>query len=177
MLCLHCGRLSVPDTRWGGSDAAELIAWSLWSVPAWLYCYWRHLGRGKACAHCGSQELMRESRAANRRRGEATQGGAARAAPLASRAHRLAEFRRQPRQRLPAGALAMLLGCATACAGALGFFGAIRTAELLAYSQLASLAALACFVLHCALKGSRGAVLARCQAWDEQGRKLRIQVI
>ena len=67
MLCLQCGRLSVPDTRWAGSDLAEFLAWSLWSGAAWLYCFWRHLGREKSCARCGSQELMRESRATSHR--------------------------------------------------------------------------------------------------------------
>ena len=177
MLCLHCGRLSVPDTRWGGSDTAEFFAWGLLPVAAWFYCYWRHLGRGKACPHCGSQELMRETRAARQWRGEAPHLGHEGTASLASPAHRLMELRRRPRNRLSAGALAALLGCGTACAGALGFFGSIGTGRMLAYGQLASLAGLGCFALGCLVQGSGGTSLARCRAWDEHGRRLRIEAI
>jgi len=69
------------------------------------------------------------------------------------------------------------VGCATACAGALGCFGAIRVGELLAYSQLASLAALVSLGLRVIWKGKRAPSLARCHAWDERGRKLRIEAI
>jgi len=177
MLCLQCGRLAVPDTRWGGSDFAEFAAWSLWSVAAWLYCFWRHLGREKSCAHCGSRELMRETQAARRGHALASKVRLELVAPLASPSHRLQAFRGQPRKRLRVGALAVLLGTLTASAGALGLFGTLGTAELIAYSQLASLSALVGFELLCLRGGRRGAKLERCRAWDERGRKLRIEAL
>ena len=177
MLCLQCGQLSVPETRYGGSDAAEVLLFSLWSLPGWLYCYWRHLGREKVCERCGSQELMRESRASRLRAPASLRHGPERVAPLYSPAHRLVEFRRHPRHRLRVGALATLLGTAIAGAASLGVFGTIGMGRGYIVAQLASLTALCWIPLHEVLGRGYQATLTGCRAWDAQGRSLRIEAI
>lgn len=67
MLCTSCWRTARPDTRIGGSDRVELLAWACLAVPGLLYCAWRYVNRAKVCAACGSGALVREARAAQRR--------------------------------------------------------------------------------------------------------------
>lgn len=67
MLCTHCWRTARPDTRIAGSDRLELLAWACLVVPGLLYCAWRYVNRAKVCAACGSDALVREARAAQRR--------------------------------------------------------------------------------------------------------------
>jgi hypothetical protein len=68
MFCVRCRQTDVPDLRIAGSDRAELAAWCCLLLPGLLYCVWRHANRRRICAHCGSSEILRESRAARRRR-------------------------------------------------------------------------------------------------------------
>ncbi len=71
MLCTECGQTDRPNTLIGGSDLLELVLWACFLVPGLVYCGWRHSARCKACAHCGSLDLVRESRAARDRADEA----------------------------------------------------------------------------------------------------------
>ena len=68
MLCTACNETAEPDTVIAGSDLVEMLAWLCLAVPGWLYCWWRHSARLKVCAHCGSDSLIREARAAQARR-------------------------------------------------------------------------------------------------------------
>ncbi len=67
MLCTSCWRTARPDTRIGGSDRVELLAWVCFFLPGLLYCAWRYVNRAKVCAACGGGALVREARAAQRR--------------------------------------------------------------------------------------------------------------
>jgi hypothetical protein len=67
MLCTTCRRTDVPDDLVAGSDRLELLAWALLLVPGLLYCGWRHANRRSVCPHCGSSDLLRESRASRER--------------------------------------------------------------------------------------------------------------
>lgn len=177
MLCLDCGQLSVPETRYRGSDTAEVLLWSLWSLTGWLYCTWRYLNREKACGRCASQQLMRESRASRLRALASARRGRETVAPLYSPAHRLVEFRRQPRRRLRVGALATLFGTATAGAASLDSFGALGIERGFVLGQLASLVVLSWSPLYDVLVRGYRETLEGCQAWDAQGRSLRIEAI
>jgi len=68
MLCTACAQTDEPDTLVAGSDLVEMLGWLCLAVPGWLYCLWRHGVRLKVCAHCGSNSLIREARAAQARR-------------------------------------------------------------------------------------------------------------
>jgi hypothetical protein len=68
MLCTACNETAEPDTLIEGSDLVEMLSWLCLAVPGWLYCWWRHSLRLKVCAHCGSESLIREARAAKTRR-------------------------------------------------------------------------------------------------------------
>jgi hypothetical protein len=72
MLCTECSQTDRPNTLIGGSDLLELVLWACFVVPGLAYCGWRHASRRKVCAHCGSLHLVRESRAAQGRAGEAS---------------------------------------------------------------------------------------------------------
>ncbi len=68
MLCTACNETAEPDTVIEGSDLVEMLGWLCLAFPGWLYCWWRHSVRLKVCAHCGSDSLIREARAAQARR-------------------------------------------------------------------------------------------------------------
>ena len=68
MLCAACNQTDEPDTLIAGSDLVEMLGWLCLAIPGWLYCCWRHHARLKVCAHCGSDSLIREARAAQVRR-------------------------------------------------------------------------------------------------------------
>jgi hypothetical protein len=67
MLCTSCGRTDVPDDLVAGSDRLELAAWCLFLLPGLLYCLWRQANGRSVCTHCGSSDLLRESRASSAR--------------------------------------------------------------------------------------------------------------
>jgi hypothetical protein len=67
MLCTACNETAEPDTVIEGSDLVEMLSWLCLAIPGWLYCWWRHSARLKVCAHCGSDSLIREARAAQAR--------------------------------------------------------------------------------------------------------------
>jgi hypothetical protein len=68
MMCTECFRMEEPDTIIEGSDRKELLLWLCGLAPGFLYCYWRHQNRVKICPHCSSGELIREAKAARRKR-------------------------------------------------------------------------------------------------------------
>jgi hypothetical protein len=175
MLCTSCWRTARPDTRIGGSDRAELLAWLCLAVPGVLYCYWRHASRAKVCPACGSAELVREARAARRRGGfERVAWGGGRL-----RSERALPWPRAlgtPGARLAHGGFGALL------------FGAFSLERLLAalapagpaVAPLAAAAAAACalWMFYQALRVWRGRALAAdCEAFDEDGRRLSIEAL
>jgi len=68
MMCTECFHTGEPDTIIEGSDRKELLLWLAGIVPGIVYCYWRHSNRVKVCPRCSSGELIREARAAARKR-------------------------------------------------------------------------------------------------------------
>jgi len=157
MYCLDCGATDFADTRIHGYDEFEILAWLLGGLLGWLYCAVRHTLREKLCTHCGSDQLMREARAA-----------AARAPVLAPRSRiesrgrfaRWPAHLRDPRRRLIWGPISLgawvLLG---AGCGALAvvLIGACLASEGLEVWRE---------------HFGRG----RCRAWDATGRPIRIEL-
>jgi hypothetical protein len=175
MLCTDCFRVAVPDTVLEGSDLVELLAWAGLGVPGFLYCWWRHLARIKVCPHCSSPELVREARVtALRRPSDALPAGDTRIRSL-SGSVRWPLALRTPRARLRAGGVAVLLLSLALIAWLLAALeiavpGAAQ--EIMRGSSLLGLACLA----HQIVRVSRmRAALPGYQAWDEQGRPLRIE--
>ena len=158
MYCIDCRVTDFADTRIPGCDEFEMLAWLLGGFPGWLYCAVRHALRGKLCTHCGSEQLMREARAA-----------AARAPVLVPRTYRIearARFAhwpahlRDPRRRLVWGPIwlgAWVLLAAGWGPLAVALIGACLASEALGlYRQ--------CFGRY------------RCRAWDATGRPLHIEL-
>jgi hypothetical protein len=177
MLCTACLHTGVPDTVLDGSDRVELVAWCLLALPGWVYCAWRHLQRGKVCARCGSDALMRESRAAAARRsGWAVDAGDSR---VHSRRAGLAWPRPfgSTRARLRSGSVAVLL---IACAGAAWLAGALELAPATPALQTAGASGLLCasWLARLAYQLARpSGVVSECRAWDARGRPLPIEPV
>jgi hypothetical protein len=156
MYCTDCREIDFADTRIPGRDEFEMLAWLFGGLPGWLYCAVRHALRRKLCAHCGSEQLMREARAA-----------AVRALVLAPRARIESRARfahwpahlRDPRRRLVWGPVWL---------GTWVLFGA-------GWGPVAGVLIGGCLV-------SEGFGLCRqlfgrrCRAWDATGRPLRIEL-
>ena len=177
MLCTDCLELSVPETLLPGSDFAELVAWCCFGLPGLVYCGWRHLQRVKACAHCGSPQLMREARAsAARRLPDApptfappvrnTTGPVSWPAALAT-----------PRARLRRGALGAGFLTAALAAFLLGTLEVVPPRLAFAGMLAATGATLLWLVRHAFQLARTRNVRAHCQAWDDHGRTLRIEPI
>ena len=157
MYCIDCHTTDFADTRIPGYDEFEIVAWLLGGLPGWLYCAVRHALREKLCTRCGSEQLMREARAA-----------AARDPVLAPRARieSRARFARwpahlcNPRRRLVWGPIylgAWVLIVAGYGALAIALIGAQLTLEAIElYRQ---------HIGRC-----------RCRAWDATGRPLHIEL-
>jgi len=156
MMCTLCFETAEPETILAGSDLVEIFGWLCLAAPGWLYCWWRHALRTKACPACGGQSLIREARAAQCRVAPASNparirsgsGGVVWPRALA-----------RPRERLLHGGIASALLAATA-------FG----------PSSAMLAVVASFGVY-----EIGRVLrtrpAECRAWDHSGRSLRIELV
>lgn len=176
MLCMQCHALEEPETVLEGSDRIELLAWSVLMVPGFAYCAWRHLGRAKACPRCGSQVLMRESRAAQARRPSLW-----RDPESEPRFRDAGDFRwprplASPRQRLRIGGL----GAALVLLASVAWLAALVDPTPARYSlEIASLCWLAVSgwlarQLQRLVRSRDGEV---CAAWDGQGRPLHIERI
>jgi hypothetical protein len=176
MLCTECLHVGEPDTVLEGSDRIEFLAWCCFALPGLVYCWWRHLCRFKVCPECGSDALMRESRAAAARRApQARPVGGSRIRSLEGLGFVWPRPLGSPRERLRSGSitsLLLLLGCSAWLLGALDL-----TSEAHAL-QGASAGGLLCISwllrqIH-QIARLRGAVTG-CEAWDQQGRALRIE--
>jgi hypothetical protein len=175
MLCTQCNEVAVPDTVIPGSDFAELVGWSCLAVPGWLYCLWRHWNRSKACPNCGSQALMRQSRASAARMGQLSPMQT----PLGIRNEtgpvRWPAPFRFPRARLRNGTLGALPGSLALLSWLCGAMGWLSLSAIATVASVALLLSLA-WVIHNGIRLARlESALARCHAWDEQGRSLRIE--
>jgi hypothetical protein len=175
MLCTQCQNVAVPETVLSGSDFAELVGWSCLVLPGWLYCYWRHWNRSKACPDCGSHALMRQSRAS-----AARMSGLPPLPTVTRIRNETGPVRwpppfRSPRTRLRDGTLGVLpalLALLSWLCGAMGWGSSNTVATVAGFALMASIA----WVIHYGLRLARlEAKLSRCHAWDEQGRPLRIE--
>jgi len=157
MYCIDCGVTDFADTWIPGFDEFEMLAWLLGGLPGWFYCAVRHGLRGKLCTHCGSEQLMREARAA-----------AARAPALAPRTHiesraafaRWPAHLRDPRRRLVRGPIwlgAWVLWVAGFSPLAIALIGTHLASEVLEICR-------------------EHFDPRRCRAWDSAGRSLRIEL-
>jgi hypothetical protein len=157
MYCIDCRETDFAETRIPGHDEFEMVAWLLGGLPGWLYCAFRHALRGKLCTHCGSEQLMRETRAA-----------AARAPALVprSRIESRARFARwpahlrDPRRRLTRGPI--WLGAWLLFGAGFGPLAAALIGTWLASEALGI--------------GWQHLDPRRCRAWDATGRPLRIEL-
>jgi len=173
MYCTSCTRTAIADTLLPGSDRIEMLCWCAFAVPGFVYCWWRHWLREKRCAHCGSEALVRESRAAAARAG----GFDVEASRITDASGRL-HFPRAlvaPRERLRRGAAAVALGFAAlvfAAAQSLGWLdprAAVGLAHACAAGTFGWLAVQCVRVTR--FRGERG----RCRAWDAAGNPLPIE--
>jgi hypothetical protein len=173
MMCTQCFETAEPETVLEGSDLAEMLSWLCFAVPGWLYCLWRHALRSKVCPTCGSESLIRESRAAQRRT------AARSAAPLirsASGPIRWPLAFASPRERLLHG------GITTALIGSVGLGCLFTGPGLNAPGMLSADSVTALSVGLCAgwLIFEIGRLIRTrapsCSAWDESGRELQIEV-
>jgi hypothetical protein len=158
MYCIDCGATDFADTRIPGYDEFEMLAWLLGGLPGWLYCAVRHALREKLCPHCGSEQLMREARAAVAR-GPVP----ALRVRIESRARfaRWPAHLRDPRRRLVWGPiwLGAWVLVATGCqALAIALIGACLASEGWEI-------------------GRKHFGRCRCRAWDATGRPLRIELV
>jgi hypothetical protein len=177
MMCVDCHRTTVPATVLEGTDVVEMLGWLCFGVPGLVYCWWRHYVRIKVCAHCGSENLIREARAASRRQPPVARSYSGepirnrRGAVLWPRALRL------PRDRMRIGATALLLlalpfaswGVAQLCAmgpepSAASVGGASLLGALWLGREILSL-------------GRRATWLGACRAWDASGRPRPIEIL
>jgi hypothetical protein len=176
MLCIDCLHVGEPDTVLDGSDRVELIAWCCGVLPGLVYCWWRHLCRFKVCGQCGSDTLMRESRAAAAR--HAPQARPATGSRIWSTAG--LDFRWplplcSPRERLRSGAIGSSLlafACGAWLLGAFDLTSHLRALQVLTCGGVLAAVWLAWQVHQIARRRS---VLGDCRAWDDRGRMLRIE--
>lgn len=175
MLCTQCFRTAVADTLLPGSDRMEMVAWCALAIPGLLYCWWRHAMRIKFCGYCGSEDLVREARAAAARLPQQALPADGPRITDASGRRRWPRALVSPRDRLRQGATAGVLAAATfvSLAGA-----TLRVIE----PDIATIAAFAfaTLTLGClayqAVRISRfQEKLAGCRAWDASGRPLQIE--
>jgi hypothetical protein len=173
MMCLDCFHLAQPDTVLRGSDVLELLGWCCFGIPGLLYCWWRHVNRIKLCSNCGSDQLMREARAAAERRvpqAPPSFGPPMRTLSGASRVH-WPRALRTPRARLHSGSVGALL------------LSSLPTLEFAAPDMAPALvsAAWLLFVSWLLLELYRvlrlRSTLPACRAWDQHGRPLHIEQV
>jgi hypothetical protein len=58
IICRNCGTLGSSYTQVPGSCLIELVLWCAMILPGLIYSLWRHGSQRKACAKCGSAELV-----------------------------------------------------------------------------------------------------------------------
>ena len=176
MVCTDCFHVAVPDTVLEGSDLLELLGWACFGIPGLLYCWWRHAARIKVCPNCGGLELMREARAAALKNAPPSRlSSGPRISSLSGPVH-WPRALSTPRARLwsGGGALLLLLGLT---AWSLALLDLAASEAVLATAYASSLLGLA-WLGHQVLRISRmRSPLLRCRAWDEDGRRLRIEPV
>ena len=177
MLCTECFGTAEPDTLLEGSDFVEMLGWCALAVPGWLYCAWRHAARRKLCAFCGGGELVREARAIRGRRAPQappSHGPRVLSGPSPARWPRGLST---PRERLRQGGVGAILVSGVLLSWLLAALGTadprVAGATLLATTLLC-----ASWMLHQIARVTRlRRGTAACQAWDEHGRSIRIELI
>jgi hypothetical protein len=176
MLCTECLHIGSPENALEGSDRVEAVAWCLFALPGLLYCGWRHATRFKVCSRCGSDALMRESRAAASRHALATPTADDSPSPHRSKGgfawpHAFGSTR----ARLRSGAAFCAFIVWGASAGLLGWLD-LASAEQASHTATASALLCATWLAHQVHLASRPrGVALRCEAWDANGRALRIE--
>ncbi len=176
MVCTDCFHVAVPDTVLEGSDTVELLAWACFGIPGLLYCWWRHLARIKVCPNCGGLELIREARAAALDHAPASRLSSGPRISSLSGAVQWPRSLRTPRARMwsGGGTLLLLLGLT---AWLLALFDLAASEAVLAMAYASSPLGLA-WLGHQVFRISRmRSPLLRCRAWDEDGRRLRIEPV
>ncbi|MBW2418763.1 MAG: hypothetical protein JRH19_09470 [Deltaproteobacteria bacterium] len=177
MLCTDCSEVSVPDTVLEGSDLLELIGWACFVLPGLLYSVWRHLLRFKVCPHCGSGDLMREARAAARRRQpDAYPSSGRRVRSLSGDVH-LPQGLHAPRTRLWRLGFGASLVVAAALTLALAMLQVLSSDPAVAISCAASLLGLSWLLVEIHRLSRVQASVGSCRAWGADGRPLRIEQI
>ena len=58
LICSACGHVGKPKSSVKGSILIEIFLWFLLLVPGIIYSVWRLTTRHKACAKCGSSNLI-----------------------------------------------------------------------------------------------------------------------
>lgn len=177
MMCTDCLRTAEADTVVEGSDAIEMIGWCCFALPGLLYCWWRHALRIKVCAYCGSRELVREARAAAARQLEQ--------APPAGGTRVRSEFDPVdwpalfacPRDRLRLGGACLAIATTIGASLLLTALGLAVNESLLICANLATAACAGPVVRDELRIAHTRSALSHCQAWDEEGRELRIERI
>jgi hypothetical protein len=177
MLCTDCYRTSVPATVLEGSDLVEMLAWLCFGVPGLVYCWWRHCVRIKVCADCGSENLVREARAASRRLPSVAPsfGGAS----IRDRRGlvRWPRGLRAPRDRMRIGATALLLLALPFASWGVAQLGAIESEPSAASVGGASLLGALWLGREILSLWRRAAWFGACRAWDGSGRPRRIEIL
>jgi len=171
MLCTACNETTEPDTVIEGSDLIEMLGWLCFAIPGWLYCWWRHSARLKVCAHCGSNSLIREARAAQARRPR-VEPRVAHRVRNSSGPERWPRALATPRARLRHGGIGALL-----VAGLIfcGMLSAIPEAPGSAMGAAISFGTLSAIWLIVETVRIVRLQPSRCAAWDAAGRSLTIE--
>lgn len=60
-VCTQCGYYGRPETRMRGSGLVTFLLLFMFILPALIYSAWRGSTRYKACANCGSPNVIPES--------------------------------------------------------------------------------------------------------------------
>jgi len=170
MLCTACNETAEPDTVITGSGLVEMLGWLCLAVPGWLYCWWRHSVRLKVCAHCGSDSLIREARAAQARRPR-TEPRAVQSVQYERGSDHWPRALATPRDRLRHGGIGALLVMGLV---AFAMLGAIPRPPESAVGAALSFGTLSAIWL--IFEATRIVRLqpSKCAAWDASGRTLAI---
>jgi hypothetical protein len=177
MLCTSCLRTAEPDTLLEGSDLAEMLGWCAFALPGWLYCAWRHAARRKVCAFCGGGDLVREARAARRRRAPQAPPSWGPRILAGSGPVRWPRALGSPRERLRQGAAGVVLASALLSTWALGSLSLVGAQATAATTGAVTLLC-ATWMLHQIARVSRlRRGMPGCQAWDARGRRIRIELL
>jgi len=57
-VCSACGTVGFPKSVTKGSLLVEIFLWLCFLIPGFIYSLWRLTTRHKACASCGSTNLI-----------------------------------------------------------------------------------------------------------------------